>query len=106
MSLVWLEAPDRDLPLQVRIDADDGLVPLGNRLGWADVVDPGAHLPRVEARLRAGVTPGVYSVRARVRYWVCGAERCWLRDGEVTWHVTVTPPPADGGRAARARTRG
>ncbi len=100
LSLVWLEAPARDLPLEVRLEAEPGLVVLGNRLGWADVVDPGADLPRIEAHVRAGPEPGVRRVRAHVRYWVCDDELCWLRETDVTWTVSVTAP-RDGEGAPR-----
>jgi hypothetical protein len=88
LSLILLEAPDRDLPLAVRIDASP-LELLDNRVGWAQVVDPLALQPRVRASFRAPEQPGAYEVRASVEYWVCSERWCRRKLGELRWSVIV-----------------
>jgi hypothetical protein len=88
LSLVLLEAPDRDMPLAVRIDAV-ALGLLDNRLGWSQVVDPLALQPRLRAPFRAPEQPGEYQVRASVEYWVCGERWCRRKLGELRWLVIV-----------------
>jgi hypothetical protein len=88
LSLVLLEAPDRDMPLAVRIDAG-ALELLDNRLGWSQVVDPLALQPRLRATFRAPEQPGEYEVRASVEYWVCGERWCRRKLGALHWSVIV-----------------
>jgi hypothetical protein len=91
LSLVLLEAPDRDMPLAVRLDAG-ALELLDNRLGWTQVVDPLALQPRLRATFRAPEQPGEYEVRASVEYWVCGERWCRRKLGELRWSVIVEAP--------------
>jgi hypothetical protein len=91
LSLILLEAPDRDLPLAVRIDAG-ALELLDNRLGWSEVVDPLAVQPRLAASFRAPEQPGAYQVRASVEYWVCDERWCRRKLGELHWSVIVEAP--------------
>ncbi len=91
LSLVLLEAPDRDMPLAVRVDAV-ALELLDNRLGWSQVVDPLALQPRLRAPFRAPEQPGEYEVRASVEYWVCGERWCRRKLGELRWSVIVEAP--------------
>jgi hypothetical protein len=91
LSLILLEAPDRDMPLAVRIDAS-ALSLLDNRLGWSQVVDPLALQPRLAASFRAPEQPGAYEVRASVEYWVCGERWCRRKLGELRWSVIVEAP--------------
>jgi hypothetical protein len=91
LSLILLEAPDRDMPLAVRIDAGV-LELLDNRLGWSQVVDPLALQPRLAASFRAPEQPGAYEVRASVEYWVCGERWCRRKLGELRWSVIVEAP--------------
>lgn len=91
LSLILLEAPDRDMPLAVRIDAG-ALELLDNRLGWSQVVDPLAYQPRLRAWFRAPEQPGEYEVRASVEYWVCGERWCRRKLGELRWSVIVEGP--------------
>ncbi|MFO7567324.1 MAG: hypothetical protein R6X02_32065 [Enhygromyxa sp.] len=88
LSLVLLEAPDRGLPLEVRIEASE-LELDDNRLDWSFVVDPLALNPRVRTRFRAPPAPGRYQVRASVAYSVCDEQWCRLKRGEVQWAVLV-----------------
>jgi hypothetical protein len=91
LSLILLEAPDRDMPLAVRIDAV-ALELLDNRLGWSQVVDPLALQPRLRASFLAPEQPGEYHVRASVEYWVCGERWCRRKLGELRWSVIVEEP--------------
>lgn len=91
LSLLLLEAPDRDMPLTVRIDGVT-LELLDNRLGWSEVVDPLALQPRLAASFRAPAQPGNYQVRASVEYWVCGERWCRRKLGELRWSVIVEAP--------------
>jgi hypothetical protein len=91
LSLVLLEAPDRDMPLAVRLDTVT-LELLDNRLGWSQVVDPLALQPRLRATFRAPEQPGAYEVRASVEYWVCGERWCRRKLGELHWSVIVEAP--------------
>lgn len=100
LSLVLLEAPDREMPLEVRIDA--GALELeDNRLGWSFVVDPLALQPRVRTSFRAPKQPGVHEVRARVAYSVCDEQWCRRKSGEVRWTVAVIPDRAGDGVGSR-----
>ena len=95
LSLVLLEAPDRDMPLTVRLEPGEGAGPLellDNRLGWSQVVDPLALQPRLRAPFRAPEQPGEYQVRASVEYWVCGERWCRRKLGELRWSVIVEAP--------------
>ncbi len=88
LSLVLLEAPDRALSLEIRID-DAALELDDNRLDWSAVVDPLALQPRVRASFRAPSEPGSYEVRGTVDYSVCDEQWCRRKHGEVRWSVTV-----------------
>ncbi len=88
LSLILLEAPDRDMPLAVRIEAAP-LELVDDRLGWSQVVDPLALQPRVRAPFRAPEQPGTYQVRASVEYWICSERWCRRKYGELQWSVTV-----------------
>jgi hypothetical protein len=91
LSLILLEAPDRDMPLAVRIDPG-AIELLDNRLGWSEVVDPLALQPRLAASFHAPSRPGAYEVRASVEYWVCGERWCRRKLGELRWSVVVEEP--------------
>lgn len=92
LSLLLLEAPERDLPLAVRID-DSPLELVENRLGWSAVVDALALQPRVRAAFTAPAEPGRYEVRASVDYSVCGERWCRSKRGELRWIVVVEAAP-------------
>lgn len=92
LSLILLEAPERDLPLTLRVDA--GPVALDdNRLDWSAVVDPLALQPRLSATFTAPAEPGDYEVRASVEYYVCSERWCRQKRGTLSWSLTVTDPP-------------
>jgi len=94
LSLILLEAPDRALPLEVRLAADpreqaETLEFDENRLDWSAVVDPLARQPRVRASFRAPSVAGSYEVRARVHYSVCDEQWCRAKRGELRWTIVV-----------------
>lgn len=88
LSLILLEAPDRAMPLAVRLDGG-ALELVDNRLDWSDVVDPLALAPRVRVPFRAPAEPGRYEVRASVDYSICGEAWCRAKHGELSWTVVV-----------------
>lgn len=98
LSLVVLEAPERDLPLSVRLDAGgaDGLEVVEDRLDWSAVVDPLATQPRVRVPFRAPSRPGEYTVSAQVDYSVCGERWCVQKQGRVVWTIEVEAGATDG----------
>lgn len=106
LSLLLLEAPARELPLLVRIEAS-GLELSENRLDWSAVVDPLALQPRLRTRFRAPARAGRHSVEAVVAYSTCGERWCRQKRGRVRWQVSVTPaeaaPPTEPSAAAPAQ---
>jgi hypothetical protein len=92
VSLTILDLPERGLPIQLWLDADEVGLP-DDRLGWDDVVDPQAVQPRLRARIVAPTRPGTHEVRGFVAYVTCNARRCRPRMREVTWSLTVEAPP-------------
>ena len=92
LSLVLLDAPERDLPLLLRI-VDEGPVALDdNRFDWSAVVDPLALQPRLRAPFTAPADPGTYEVHASVEYYVCNERWCRLQRGSLTWVLQVSAP--------------
>lgn len=92
LSLVLLEAPERDLPLELRLEAE-GISLLEGRLDWRAVADPLAPLPRLRARFDAPPEPGRYTVEGGVRYSVCDDRWCRTKTRQVTWIFEVVAPP-------------
>lgn len=62
------------------------------RLGRTDAVDPDAPAPRFSVALRAD-TPGDFSVRVHVRFWVCGQKVCRPVEARRNIAVSVTAVP-------------
>lgn len=94
LSLTIRESPARALPLLARLEADDGVELLENRLSWGNVVDPAAERPRLTVTLTAPGEPGTYGIRGVVTYWVCDEKTCRKRTSAVGWQLRVTAPPA------------
>jgi hypothetical protein len=88
LSVTILDAPEPGIPIEVRLSSDDVEL-LDNRLGWADVVDPQAHQPRVRARFVAPADPGRYRVRGLVTWVTCEGEACRTRRAAIAWTVDV-----------------
>ena len=88
LSLVLLEAPERELPLLTRVEPC-ALELVENRLGWSAVVDPLALQPRLRVPITAPSEPGRYEVHASVQYFVCGEQWCRVKRGELDWVLVV-----------------
>jgi hypothetical protein len=102
------------LPISIAVDrgksiSKDGgivldLVPEGGlavkkrRLSRADAVDPDADAPRFAIPLRADAARD-YTLRVRLRFWVCGQKVCRPVDAKrsVVVAVTAASAPADAG---------
>lgn len=91
LSLLLLEAPERELPLLTRVEPCE-LDLVENRLGWSAVVDPLALQPRLRVPIKAPAEPGRYEVRASVGYFVCSERWCRAKRGELRWEVVVAGP--------------
>lgn len=63
------------------------------RLGRADAVDPDAEAPRFAVALRTD-TPGDFSMRVRLRFWLCGAKVCRPVEAKRNVTIAVAAPPA------------
>jgi hypothetical protein len=64
------------------------------RLGRNDAVDPDAGAPRFAVALRAD-TPGDFTLKLKLRFWVCGAKVCRPAEARRTVAIAVaarTPP--------------
>jgi hypothetical protein len=64
------------------------------RLGRTDAVDPDADAPRFSIPLRAEAA-GDFSLKIRLRFWVCGQKVCRPVDARRSVVVAVAAPPAD-----------
>jgi hypothetical protein len=62
------------------------------RLGRGDAVDPDADAPRFSVPLRADAA-GDFTVRVRLRFWVCGQKVCKPVDARRSVVVAVTAAP-------------
>jgi len=61
------------------------------RLGRADAVDPDADAPRFAVALRTD-TPGDFSMRVRLRFWLCGAKVCKPVEAKRNVTIAVAAP--------------
>jgi len=68
------------------------------RLGRADAVDPDADAPRFSVALRTD-TAGDFSVKVRIRFWLCGSKVCRPVEARrnVAISVTAAPTPTPSG---------
>jgi hypothetical protein len=71
----------------------DGVGVGKRRLGRADAVDPDAEEPRFAVPLHAEGA-GDFTIKLRVRFWLCGAKVCRPIDARRTVAVAVAPTPA------------
>jgi hypothetical protein len=81
----------RDAPVIVDL-AGTGVGLKKTRLGRADAVDPGADAPRFAVALRPG-GPGDFTVKVRIRLWVCGGRACRPLDVRREVKVVAVDPP-------------
>jgi hypothetical protein len=94
LSLVLLEPPDRELPLELRLE--DGPVAVDqNRLDWSAVADPLALQPRLRAAFTAPAEPGSYAVEGSVTYWVCDDRWCRRKHGTLQWTLDISAQAED-----------
>jgi hypothetical protein len=77
---------------------EGGLTVKKRRLSRTDAVDPDADAPRFAIPLRADAARD-YTLRVRLRFWVCGQKVCRPVDAKRSVVVAVTAPsaPADAG---------
>lgn len=93
LSVTILDTPEPGIPIEVRLSSDDVEL-VDNRLGWADVVDPQAHQPRVRARFVAPPEPGRYRVDGLVTWVTCIGRTCQTERAPIAWTVEVLAPVA------------
>ncbi|NVB82320.1 MAG: hypothetical protein HOV81_28325 [Kofleriaceae bacterium] len=62
------------------------------RLGRNDAVDPDADAPRFAVALRAD-TPGDFTLKLKLRFWVCGTKVCRPAEARRTVAIAVAAPP-------------
>jgi hypothetical protein len=82
----------RDAPVIVDL-AGAGLGLKKTRLGRADAVDPGADAPRFAVALRPPAA-GDFSVKVRIRMWLCGGRACRPLDVRREARIVVAPAAA------------
>ena len=68
-------AVSRDAGIVLDLAADSAIAIKRRRLGRSDAVDPGADAPRFAVALRSD-TPGDFTIRVHLRFYVCGAKVC------------------------------
>lgn len=76
----------KDAAIIVDLAPDAAIGVKRRRLGRTDAVDPDADAPRFSVALRAD-TPGDFTVRVHLRFWVCGQKVC--RPAEARRNVAV-----------------
>jgi hypothetical protein len=85
----------KDGPVIIDVASEPGVTIKKRRLGRTDAVDPGADLPRFVIPVRAD-TFGDYTVKLRIRLWLCGGKVCRPLDVKRQAVVSVAaPPPPD-----------
>jgi hypothetical protein len=85
----------KDAGIILDLAPDNAISIKRKRLGRADAVDPGADSPRFSIALHSD-NAGDFTIRVRIRFWLCGAKVC--RPVEARRNVTVpvaAPPPPE-----------
>lgn len=73
--------------------APEGAVSIKKRrLGRNDAVDPDADAPRFSVALRAD-TAGDFTIKVKLRFWVCGRKVCKPAEARRTVAIAVTAAP-------------
>jgi hypothetical protein len=80
-------AVSKDAAVLLDLAPDSAIAIKKRRLGRTDAIDPDAPAPRFSVALRAD-TPGDFSVRVHIRFWVCGNKSC--RPAEARRNVAVS----------------
>jgi len=86
------QSVSKDAGIILDLAPDSAIAVKKRRLGRTDAVDPDAGAPRFSVALRAD-TAGDYSVRLRVRFWVCGQKACRPAEARRNVAISVTSPP-------------
>jgi hypothetical protein len=81
----------KDAGIIVDLAPDAAIGVKRRRLGRTDAVDPDADAPRYSIALRAD-TPGDFTIRVRLRFWVCGSKVCRPADARRNVAVRVAAP--------------
>ena len=95
----------REGPVIVELVSETGVTIRKRRLGRADAVDPEADAPRFAVSVR-GDAAGQYTVKVRVKLWLCGGKVCRPLDVRRQTAITVAAPTAgiDAGLDAPGRS--
>jgi len=80
----------KDAGIVLDLAPDSAIAIKRRRLGRSDAVDPGADAPRFAVALRSD-TPGDFTIRVRLRFYVCGAKVCRPVDTRRNVAVAVAP---------------
>ena len=83
----------KDAAIVVDLAPDAAIGVKRRRLGRTDAVDPDADAPRYSIALRAD-TAGDFTIRVRLRFWVCGSKVCRPADARRNVAVRVAAPAA------------
>ena len=78
----------KDAALVLDLAPDAAIVIKRRRLGRNDAVDPDADSPRFSVALR-GETAGDYTIKLRLRFWLCGSRVCKPVEARRTVAVVV-----------------
>lgn len=81
----------KDAAIIVDLAPDSAIGVKRRRLGRTDAVDPDADAPRFSVALR-GDTAGDFSVRVRLRFWLCGGRVCHPVEARRNVVISVTGP--------------
>jgi len=89
----------KDAGMTIDVAPDAAIAIKRRRLGRGDAVDPDADAPRFAVPLRAEAA-GDFTLKLRVRFWLCGSKVCRPIDAKRTIVIAVSapaPPPVDAG---------
>jgi hypothetical protein len=81
----------KDAGIIIDLAPDSAIAIKRKRLGRGDAVDPGADSPRFSVALRSD-NAGDFTMRVRVRFWLCGTRVCKPIDTRRNVAVAVTAP--------------
>ena len=84
----------KDGGIVIDLAPEGALVLKKRRLGRTDAVDPDADAPRFAIPVRADAA-GDFSLKVRLRFWVCGQKVCKPVDVRRSVVIAVAAPPAD-----------
>ncbi|HUS27030.1 MAG TPA: hypothetical protein VMZ53_00920 [Kofleriaceae bacterium] len=82
----------KDAGIVLDLAPEGGLAVKKRRLARTDAVDPDADAPRFAVPVRADAA-GDFTLRVRLRFWVCGQKVCKPVDAKRSVVVAVTAAP-------------